>query len=193
MNKCTSLVLSGLMLLAGSSISSADSGDVHIVTRYSSMQDRVKTYHPTNREAHRLAWAITNDKPGMISRDLHNTPVHAHMAEVRVDHQTIYIDPDVDYIRKDRHVRMNPNYLTKALNEHRYQATNKHRIVRRDYGMLSEMQMAGMGRIVIFRNGMHGDNLGSEPGMKMIPSVPSNPDKTNDDLMVADTQASPTS
>ena len=182
-NASLKLLIGGLLLSA--TAYTATAGDVHLVTRYSQHGDRVVT-RQVNANATRMVHVVQRQvayPSAVVSRTLHEQPVYTHLAEVRVDHQTIYMDPEVDYLRQEHATRTERNYMTEAINEHRHQMAKSRRIIRGGRAMMSDPPMNGMGHMVIFRrpdlNGNGYDQLG--PGLRMMPSVPNKPDMKDSD------------
>lgn len=172
-----SLAVGGLAAIA-----SADNHGVQVVTRASGMHSDQVVMHPVvSTPASHVEHVVTRsvvEPAAVVSRGLAMQPVHPHLIEVKIDHSTIYLDPQVDYLRQDRYSIMPKNYLTMALQRHSKMAASMNRIVRNPlaHGMQREVQVQP--RMIILKpdylKRQHQEDAGGKKGP--IPSVPASPD-----------------
>ncbi len=183
------LLVCPLAISGWSSLALAEGPCAQVVTRSSGMRTaQVVRSSASTLPGSRVSYIVTRgivEPAAIVSRQLANQPVYTHLAEVQVDHATVYIDPDVDYRRQNRHMVMPDNHwLMEAQRaQNVVAAKQRSRIVTNPNGVHGGPHPYVSPRMIILKPDLL--DRRAQPRNKVkkapIPNVPASPD-THDRL-----------
>ncbi|MEE9212589.1 MAG: hypothetical protein V3U29_08045 [Phycisphaeraceae bacterium] len=134
--------------------------------------------HDTPQHLYLVQRSVT-ESAAVVSRALSEQPVHKHLVEVRVVNTTIYLDPDVNYIRQGQYRIDDDHFILKALRLHASLTAKPARVIRHPQAGDMTEPVSIEPRLIIYKGDL------PERRVKPAPARPK-PDKPIDRVVRAD-------